>query len=96
MLIKFAISKMHVTFALNYQNYSKTNIFMQIEKLKEIEGRLLHGGKAEIARKADVSIFTVMRFFKGTNQNKKVLIATCQYLSEIGTSIEQLENMACA
>jgi len=72
---------------------------MQVEILKQIEGKLLYGGKAEIAKMAGVSKFTVIRFFKndGTRrQNKKVLMAISEYLKEVDTSIEQLTTTATA
>jgi len=60
--------------------------------LKQLEVQLLPGGKSEIAKKASVSIHTVIRFFNGKSNNKKVLLATHQYLKEVKESRNELEQ----
>ena len=70
---------------------------MQPELLKQIEGKLLYGAKTEIAKKAGVSIFTVLRFFNNDGKrplNKKVLKATTDYFKEMNSTMTELQQIA--
>lgn len=66
---------------------------MEKALLKQLEDQLLPGGKSEIAKKANVSLHTVLRFFNGTSNNKKVLLATKEYLNEVRASKKELEGV---
>jgi hypothetical protein len=66
----------------------KSNI--DIEKIKE---NLPHGALTEIATKSNVSLQTVCGVLRGKSQNRKVLIAIADYLSELKMDTDRLISL---
>jgi|GEM_PF-4791943 len=66
-----------------------------MEKTVKNKVHVPHGAIKDIAKRADVSIYTVSNVIRGKSQNRKVLEAIRDYLAELNTvknDIQELSN----
>lgn len=56
---------------------------MNVAKIKELESKLPHGSKKEIAERLGVRQGTVSQFFKGKSNSRRVLQAVVDYILEM-------------
>jgi len=62
---------------------------MDAAKIKELESKLPHGSKKEIAERLGVRQSTVSQFFNGTTSNRRILSAVVDYILEL----EEKDNL---
>lgn len=56
---------------------------MDAAKIKELEAKLPHGSKKEIANRAGVKQAAVSQFFTGKTKNRNILVAVVDYIIEL-------------
>ena len=66
---------------------------MDAAKIKELEAKLPHGSKKEIAERAGVRPGTISQFFNGKSKSRKILEKVVDYILELEAKDQLQEKL---